>query len=103
MLIGDRPPPSGLSLSLMRPFPAALIRMWPMSTRGNKPENDDPAILAPNRDRGEPRGSSPPTPPYIRVRIRRFGGLSGHLFPQEGQPPGFGSVYRRGRFGPYIT
>jgi hypothetical protein len=29
-----------------------------------------------NRDRGEPRGSSPPTPPYIRVRIRRFGGLS---------------------------
>jgi hypothetical protein len=37
-----------------------------------------------NRDRGEPHGSSPPTPPYIRVRIRRFGGLSGHLFPQEG-------------------
>ena len=28
-----------------------------------------------NRDRGEPRGSSPPTPPYVRVRIRRFGGL----------------------------
>ena len=37
-----------------------------------------------NRDRGEPRGSSPPTPPDIRVRIRRFGGLSEHLFPQEG-------------------
>jgi len=30
-----------------------------------------------NRDRGEPRGSSPPTPPDIRVRIRRFAGLSG--------------------------
>src|SRR5215204_6131809 len=29
-----------------------------------------------NRDRGEPRGSAPPTPPDIRVRIRRFGGLS---------------------------
>jgi hypothetical protein len=28
-----------------------------------------------NRDRGEPRGSSPPTPPDIRVRIRRFAGL----------------------------
>jgi hypothetical protein len=28
-----------------------------------------------NRDRGEPRGSSPPTPPDIRVRIRRFNGL----------------------------
>ena len=32
-----------------------------------------------NRDRGEPRGSSPPTPPYVRVRIRRFGGLSIHV------------------------
>src|SRR5216684_1124245 len=28
-----------------------------------------------NRDRGEPRGSAPPTPPYVRVRIRRFGRL----------------------------
>ena len=24
----------------------------------------------------QPRGSAPPTPPYVRVRIRRFGGLS---------------------------
>src|ERR1039458_6565040 len=29
-----------------------------------------------NRDRGEPRGSSPPTPPCVRVRTRRFAGLS---------------------------
>ena len=29
-----------------------------------------------NRDRGESRDSSPPTPPYVRVRIRRFAGLS---------------------------
>src|SRR6266540_3617567 len=29
----------------------------------------------PNRDRGAPRGSSPPTPPSIRVRTRRFGRL----------------------------
>ena len=29
-----------------------------------------------NRDRGKPRGSTPPTPPYIRVRIRRFDRLS---------------------------
>jgi len=29
-----------------------------------------------NRDRGKPRGSSPPTPPYMRVRIRRFRDLS---------------------------
>jgi putative SOS response-associated peptidase YedK len=32
---------------LMRPFPAALMRMWPISTRVNKPENDDPSILRP--------------------------------------------------------
>src|SRR5215831_1290995 len=27
-------------------------------------------------DRGQPHGCTPPTPPDIRVRIRRFGGLS---------------------------
>jgi putative SOS response-associated peptidase YedK len=31
----------------MRPFPADLMRMWPISNRVNKPENDDPAILEP--------------------------------------------------------
>ena len=29
-----------------------------------------------NRDRGEPHGSTPPTPPCVRVRTRRFGRLS---------------------------
>jgi putative SOS response-associated peptidase YedK len=33
---------------LMRPFPAELTRMWPISTRVNKPENDDPSILEPD-------------------------------------------------------
>ena len=32
---------------LMRPFPAELMRMWPISTRVNKPENDDPSIPDP--------------------------------------------------------
>jgi putative SOS response-associated peptidase YedK len=32
---------------LMRPFSADLMRMWPISTRVNKPENDDPAIIEP--------------------------------------------------------
>jgi putative SOS response-associated peptidase YedK len=32
---------------LMRPFPAELMRMWPISTRVNKPENDDPSIIEP--------------------------------------------------------
>jgi len=30
---------------VMRPFPAELMRMWPISTWGNKPENDHPSIL----------------------------------------------------------
>ena len=29
-------------MDLMRPFPAEPMRMWPTSTRVNKPENDDP-------------------------------------------------------------
>jgi putative SOS response-associated peptidase YedK len=29
------------------PNPADLMRMWPISTRVNKPENDDPSIVEP--------------------------------------------------------
>jgi putative SOS response-associated peptidase YedK len=32
---------------LLRPFPAAKMRMWPISTRVNKAENDDAAIVEP--------------------------------------------------------
>jgi putative SOS response-associated peptidase YedK len=32
---------------LMRPFPSELMRIWPISTRVNKSENDDPSILDP--------------------------------------------------------
>jgi len=32
---------------LMKPFPAEPMRMWPISTRVNKPENDDPSIIKP--------------------------------------------------------
>ncbi len=39
--LGDQPDPA----DLMRPFPADRLRMWPISTRVNKPENDDPSIL----------------------------------------------------------
>ena len=52
-----------------------------------------------NRDRGEPRGSSPPTPPYIRVRIRRFTGLSTNgLFGVRAR--GSDGGLRRAGFGP---
>jgi putative SOS response-associated peptidase YedK len=39
--LSDEPDPH----ALLRPFPAAPMRMWPISTRVNKPENDDPSIL----------------------------------------------------------
>jgi putative SOS response-associated peptidase YedK len=32
---------------LLRPFPAEPMRMWPISTRVNKPENDEPSVLDP--------------------------------------------------------
>ena len=39
--LGAEPDPR----ELMRPFPAGLMRMWPISTRVNKPENDNPSII----------------------------------------------------------
>ena len=41
--LSDEPDPR----DLMRPFPAGLMRMWPISTRVNRPENDDPSIIEP--------------------------------------------------------
>jgi putative SOS response-associated peptidase YedK len=41
--LGEEPDPR----DLMKPFPAELMRMWPISTRLNKPENDDPSIVDP--------------------------------------------------------
>ena len=32
---------------LMRPYPAEPMRMWPISTRVNKPENHDASIVEP--------------------------------------------------------
>jgi putative SOS response-associated peptidase YedK len=37
----------GDTRDLMRSFPAAPMRMRPVSTRVNKPENDDPSIVEP--------------------------------------------------------
>ena len=41
--LGAEPDPH----DLMRPFPAGLMRTWPISTRVNKPENDDTSIVEP--------------------------------------------------------
>jgi putative SOS response-associated peptidase YedK len=41
--LSDEPDPH----ELVRPFLAGSMRMWPISTRVNKPENDDPSIVEP--------------------------------------------------------
>lgn len=35
--------------ALLRPFPAAMMAAYPISTSVNKPENDDPSVLEPVR------------------------------------------------------
>ena len=52
-------------------------------------------VYARNRDRGEPHGSTPPTPPCVRVRTRRFGWLSAQTRRQA-----LGYTLRRQWFGP---
>jgi putative SOS response-associated peptidase YedK len=41
--LGMEPDPKELMIS----FPAQPMRMWPISRRANKPENDDTALLEP--------------------------------------------------------
>jgi putative SOS response-associated peptidase YedK len=41
--LGEEPDPR----DLMRPYRADPMRMWPIFTRVNKPENDDPSVLEP--------------------------------------------------------
>jgi putative SOS response-associated peptidase YedK len=41
--LSDEPDPH----DLLRPFPTEPMRMWPISTRVNKLENDDQSIVEP--------------------------------------------------------
>ncbi len=41
--LSDEPAPG----DVMKPFPAEPMRMWSISGRVNKPENDDPSIVEP--------------------------------------------------------
>jgi len=41
--LGNEPDPS----DLMRPYPSVPMRTWPISTRVDKPVNDDPSVLEP--------------------------------------------------------
>jgi hypothetical protein len=64
---------------MMVPTFIMIVPAFMMPDNRVSPYFRDPAAnekSANNRDRGDSRLSSPPTPPYMRVRIRRFGGLS---------------------------
>ena len=74
-----------------RPFPGALMRMWPISTQVNKPENDDPSIVEPIELATGPRRAGD------RASILQTRGLSEHVerepwFRHEHRP--FGKAFR---------
>jgi putative SOS response-associated peptidase YedK len=64
---------------LTRPQPAEPMRMWPISTRVNKPENDEPPILEPielaalgqNPSPSKLRPNSPPQETERTLRLER--------------------------------
>ena len=45
--LGEDPDPR----DLLRPFPALAMRIWQISTRVNKPENDDASIMDPVQEK----------------------------------------------------
>jgi putative SOS response-associated peptidase YedK len=49
---------------LMRPFPASPLRTWPISSRVNKPENDDPSSSQSNWPQLLPR------PPQVKLCVQ---------------------------------
>src|SRR5262245_51057643 len=57
--------------------------------------------LGTQRDRGEPRGSSPPTPPGIRVRTRRFDRVPRSAVGPAGRWA-LGLSLRQEGFGPFL-
>jgi putative SOS response-associated peptidase YedK len=38
---------------MLKPYPSAPLMMWPISTRVNSPENDDPSIMEPVEEPSE--------------------------------------------------
>ena len=63
------------------PFGDLALTFWQVSDvleNGERTTSDFTSMPTFNRDRGEPRGSAPPTPPCVRVRTRRFDGVKRH-------------------------
>ena len=57
----------------------------PVPLFGSRSFNERP-LCAKARDRGEPFGSAPPTPPCVRVRTRRFEKLRQRISTRVGRP-----------------
>lgn len=56
---------------LLVPFPSEPMTIWPISTRVNKPENDDPTILEPMDDSlAPPTSINPNAGSKLRARQR---------------------------------
>src|SRR5450830_21432 len=79
---GEIPP--GDSTFATEPCSASAEQCPLCSKSDHSRQESELTLCAIDRDRGEPRGSSPPTPPCVRVRTRRFAGLSvGYLSRQR--------------------
>src|SRR5258705_13679475 len=61
----------------------------PPARRNHLQRTAGPYIRVNDRDRGEPCGSTPPTPPYVRARIRRFEKVPEPPSIREGRPRAF--------------
>src|SRR5216684_3899676 len=106
---GAAPCDSARSHSLPSIARASHARGWPRAKQDrDRGECPRPPELV-DRDRGESHDSSPPTPPYIRVRIRRFDRLSTvGVSRRAGESDsgvrrnGFGPFERRIRASPFL-
>ena len=39
-------------MALLQPFPLEALEVYPVSTRVNKPQNDDPSVIEPLKEIG---------------------------------------------------
>ena len=70
--------PATITTTMLRAvLPVLVIPLVPMMLTGvpDGPMSLGASLRDRDRDRGEPHGSTPPTPPCIRVRTRRFDGF----------------------------
>ncbi len=75
LVCGRHGEPGSGSWSMPVPFAGRTLGVRPMARPRPRRRPARPKDRSANRDRGEPCGSAPPTPPCVRVRTRRFDGV----------------------------